>query len=252
MKHIKTYEDLDYNTYKSAADKLGEYGHKKRPDNLKKHAEIMKKKNIINALSPFGKYKLNIDGQVSEYYISLSIYDDRMYEMYENWKKGLNVSFWLLLDFGVYCADDESEIWKEIQGAYGKNRVAWIGDLMINLSKDYKKVTDTELYNWGIKKPINIDDLKGELLPSSSIHINDREFKWSFADRREAMKFKKSLFKLFNGDIEYGPTTNGKVFYNFKEKFTDLLFDEFGYSFSEIRRFIDSLKKIRLNFLYSD
>lgn len=251
MKHIKAYEELNYDTYRSAADKLGKYGHKKRPDKLKKHAEVIKRKNIINALSPFGKYKIDIDGEVGEYYISLSIDEDRMYDIFDNWKKGLDDSAWLVLDFGVYGTDD-SEVWKKIQNIYGENYVAWIGDLQINLSKNYKEVTDTELYNWGIKKPIDVDDLKGELLPSSSIHIDGSEFNWSFADRREAMKFKKSLFKLFNGDINYGPTVNGKVFYNFKEKFTDMLFDEFGVSFEEIERFIDSLKKIRLNYLYSD
>lgn len=50
MKHLRKFEELDYSTYKSAADKLSHHGQKSRAEKLRSHAEEMEM-NKINELS---------------------------------------------------------------------------------------------------------------------------------------------------------------------------------------------------------
>jgi hypothetical protein len=50
MKHLRKFEELDYSTYKSAADKLSQYGQKSRAEKIRLHAEEMEM-NKINELS---------------------------------------------------------------------------------------------------------------------------------------------------------------------------------------------------------
>ena len=46
MKHLKTFEELDYSTYMRAASELSQHGQKKRSDDIRKHAEQMEMKKI--------------------------------------------------------------------------------------------------------------------------------------------------------------------------------------------------------------
>ncbi len=41
MKHLRKFEELNYSTYTSAVDKLGQYGQRGRADRIKAHAEEM-------------------------------------------------------------------------------------------------------------------------------------------------------------------------------------------------------------------
>jgi YD repeat-containing protein len=50
MKHLRKFEELDYSTYISAADKLSQYGQKTKADRLKSHADQMEM-NRINEIS---------------------------------------------------------------------------------------------------------------------------------------------------------------------------------------------------------
>lgn len=44
MKHLRKFEELDYSTYISAADKLAGYGQTKRAEELRAHAQTMSRK----------------------------------------------------------------------------------------------------------------------------------------------------------------------------------------------------------------
>lgn len=46
MKHLRKFEELDYSTYMSAADKLAAHGQKGKSDRLRGHAEEMEMKRI--------------------------------------------------------------------------------------------------------------------------------------------------------------------------------------------------------------
>lgn len=49
MKHLRKFEELDYSTYMSAADKMAAYGQTSRAEEVRKHADRMAK-NIIDSL----------------------------------------------------------------------------------------------------------------------------------------------------------------------------------------------------------
>lgn len=46
MKHLRKFEELDYSTYISAADKLSSHGQKTKADRLRSHADEMEMKKI--------------------------------------------------------------------------------------------------------------------------------------------------------------------------------------------------------------
>ena len=46
MKHLRTFEELDYSTYMSAADKIASYGQEKRAEDIRSHAKGMSMKLI--------------------------------------------------------------------------------------------------------------------------------------------------------------------------------------------------------------
>ena len=46
MKHLRKFEELDYSTYLSAADKLASHGQKNKADRLRGHADEMEMKKI--------------------------------------------------------------------------------------------------------------------------------------------------------------------------------------------------------------
>ena len=46
MKNIKTFEELNYDTYKSASDKMGAFGQTKKADELSQHADKIAKMGI--------------------------------------------------------------------------------------------------------------------------------------------------------------------------------------------------------------
>lgn len=48
MKHLKKFEELDYSTYTSAADKLASFGQKTRSSELRSHGVEMERKKIEN------------------------------------------------------------------------------------------------------------------------------------------------------------------------------------------------------------
>src|ERR1035437_3820177 len=46
MKHLKTFEELNYSTYRSAANKIAKHGQKSRAIDIMSHATAMEHKNI--------------------------------------------------------------------------------------------------------------------------------------------------------------------------------------------------------------
>ncbi len=48
MKHLRKFEELDYSTYMSAADKMASYGQTSRAEEVRKHAVNMSRKVIDN------------------------------------------------------------------------------------------------------------------------------------------------------------------------------------------------------------
>lgn len=227
MKHLKKISELNSSTYLSAADKLSKFGHKERPEELKKHVNNLKRKKLVKCISEFGEYDINDYSKPA-------------------WNRITKCNFLIKID-EVYLKE-EFELYKN-------NRIStlYLPLLLypININSNYNL---ENIPNHKYYFEINIINKFKSSLPDAHINIDNYEGNNTlFTDRKNAVKFKKMLFKLFNGDIEYYSFHNNpKEIYSFKERLNDILFDEIGLSFEEIEEFIKSINKIRVNLLYKD
>lgn len=252
---VSTNEDLDPRTYISAADKLKNLGHIKRPDQLRAWAETIKQREVdakhkmtLEEAKKLGQFQLRfVRGSEikfancyiqfyfnSEYYLS---------DLLPEWLDGDRDNLWIQFMFGVHPVSEED---LEVLNWYfdgdiknytnSRNGITWLQDIYINLTKQNYEDED------GAKLP---------LTPSGSISIEGSEFsEVYFANRREAIKFRNLLVNLFEGDIDY-IQPNGK---DFKEDIIETWCDheERPVELSELEDFIDKLRVIRLNSLYRD
>ena len=250
---IKYNEELKSDTYKSAADKLTKMGHVKRPEELMKWHLVAKekekeenKRKAIEEASKLGIYKMTLNGRdgkfTGDFYVYLYWNDDIADENYEDWKSFDNNSLWLLFDFAVIPASEESKefaqnvLHKEIGLNYeGK---CYLGCFGLNLSQGGGSYDEND-------KPTYV------LKPSGGFYFEEyHSVGWCMADRASAQKFKKMLYDIFEGNIIWRetPALPGGV----KEQILDFICSDMGHSLEEFEQFIDSIKQISLNKIYND
>lgn len=267
MKHIKTYEELKPETYLSAADKLSKMGHVKRPEVLKSWGEDIKRKNLIKSINSIGQFEIEIGvgnydsisyndtKKTGRFYIYLYLDKEDLNTQISDWKEYDTGSCWLPLDLALVPVDQESEqvvksfdtihFNKEI-GVYFASRI-WL-----NLTIPYSTLTDSQLYEFGVKKPINVEDLKGQIFPSGKLDLSDsHEVGLIFKDRKNAIKFRKALIDIFRGNVEYDSTPDRPG--GLKEDVMEFLISDNDYiGFEEFENWINSLSRINVNRLYKD
>ena len=250
---IKYNEELKSDTYKSAADKLKNMGHVKRPEELMKWHVISKekekeeaKRKAIEEASKLGTYKMTLNGRdgkfTGDFYVYLYWNDDIVDENYEDWKSFDNNSLWLLFDFAVIPASEESKEFaqnvldKEIGLNYeGK---CYLGCFGLNLSHGGASYDEN-------------DNITYVLKPNGGFYFEQYDsVGWCMADRASAQKFKKMLYDIFEGNIIWRetPALPGGV----KEQILDFICSDMGHSLEEFEQFIDSIKQISLNKIYND
>jgi hypothetical protein len=266
MRHIKTYEELKPETYLSAADKLSKLGHVKRPENLKKWADDAKRRNLISIIKSIGQFDIEIgEGsydsviynntkKVGKFYIYLYLDKDGLESQIEDWKEN-HGRCWLPLDLGFLPVDEESEnTLKRFSSVHYNTKMGiyFVNRIWINITLPYKNITDPQLYQFGVKKPIDVEDLKGQIFPSGDINISDdtHEVTTTFVNRANALKFKRALINIFEGYVDYMATSENPG--GLKEEITDIFYDEYGFTTEEILRFINSIKKMKVNNFYKD
>lgn len=266
MRHIKTYEELKPETYLSAADKLSKLGHVKRPENLKKWANDTNRRNLISSLKSIGQFDIEIgEGsydsaiyndtkKVGKFYIYLYLDKDDLEIQIEDWKEHYQ-RCWLPLDLALLPVDEESEnILKGFHNVHYNTKIGvyFVNRIWINITQPYRTMTDSQLYELGVKKPIDVEDLKGQIFPSGDINISDdtHDVTTTFLNRANALKFKRALINIFEGDVDYLSTTENPG--GLKEEITDIFYDEYGFTTEEILRFINSIRKMKVNNFYKD
>lgn len=262
MKHIKAFEELKPMTYLSAADKLTNIGHKKRPVALRDWAMTLLHKNTLNSIKTIGSFTFRIENFFKKqftgnFYVYLSIDSDMFYDQLDGLKDGERVG--IPFDVAFIPVDDESK--KTIESLSGSENggdigynsrlgVYYVSRFYINLT-DGVYASDSLLSEYGIKKPIiNKEDLKGQVIPNSYVDFEDTHEVYILLDsRKDAVRFKKALYDIFNGDVEYRSTPENPG--GLKDELFDI-FDENNLDLGDIYRFISSLKKINVNKLYKD
>lgn len=265
MKWIKTYEELKPETYDSAADKLSKLGHKKRPSELKSWSDNIKKRNLIESIKTIGDFEIEVGTgswgsksyndtkKVGQFYIYLNFDKDDLYNQMRDWKEH-GTDCWLPLDIALYPINEESKkILDSFSEIYYNDKIGvyFVSRFWFNISQSYSVVSDKQLYDFGIKKPINIEDLKNDIFPTGLIDIDDtHDVSILFINRKNAIKFKKSLIDIFNGNVDYRSSNENPG--GLRDEVLDELSDEYGLDIGQLLRFTDSLKKIRINSLYKD
>lgn len=263
MKWIKTYEELKPETYTSAADKLSKMGHKKRPEELINWSNQVKARNIIQSIKTIGEFEIELgegnygsihydqSKKIGKYYIFLALDKEALEYNIEDNDYG---KAWIPLDIALVPIDDSSKsILGSFNGVYYNTRmgICYVSRLWLNLSKGYNEVTDAELHNFGIKKPINVEDLKGDIYPTGLIEIDmTHDVEFNLKDRYNANKFKKALYDIFSGKIDYRSTVDNPG--GLRDEVFDVLSDDHGLDIGQLFRFTESLRKIKVNQLYKD
>jgi hypothetical protein len=262
MRYLKTYEELKPETYLSAADKLSKLGHVKRPEVLKSWGQ----KNLIKSIDSIGQFEIEIGignydsisyndtKKTGQFYIYLSLDKEDLHTQISNWKEYDAGSCWLPLDLALVPVNQESEqVVKSFNTIYFNEKIGvyFASRIWLNLTTPYSTVTDSQLYEFGIKKPINVEDLKDQIFPSGKLSISDsHEVELIFKDRKNAIKFRKALIDIFDSNVDYRTTSENPG--GLKDEIMDELYDEYELTTSELIRFINSIKKIRVNDFYKD
>ena len=253
--HLSTNEDLDPRTYISAADKLKNLGHIKRPEQLRAWAEVVrqrerdaKHKMALEEAKKLGQFQLRFvrGGEIrfADCYIQLYFSSDYyLSEMLPEWLEGERDTLWPQFMFGVHPVSEEDlEVLDWYVGGdvkqytNGNNGIIWLQDVYINLTNQSHIAPD------GVKLP---------MVSTGAVSIEGSEFsEVYFSNRREAIKFRNLLVDLFEGDIDY-IQPNGK---DFKEDIIETWCDheERPVELSELEDFIDKLRMTSLNKLYRD
>ena len=253
--HLSTNEDLDPRTYISAADKLKNLGHIKRPEQLRAWAEVVrqrerdaKHKMTLEQAKKLGQFQLRFvrGGEIrfADCYIQLYFSSDYyLSEMLPEWLEGERDTLWPQFMFGVHPVSEEDlEVLDWYVGGdvkqytNGNNGIIWLQDVYINLTNQSHIAPD------GVKLP---------MVSTGAVSIEGSEFsEVYFSNRRESIKFRNLLVDLFEGDIDY-IQPNGK---DFKEDIIETWceHEERPVELSELEDFIDKLRVMRLNSLYRD
>lgn len=257
----KVSEDLDPRTYFSAADKLQKFGHKRRPEILRAWANEVKERQrverrriALEEAKKLGVYSFNFKDFKGNCYIYFSWMGDQFYEDVEYWRQEENSSLWLRFSMGFIPADAETLAYFEDQnsiiyknfGGPADNGVYWLQDFSINLSLSFNEITP-EIKS---KYP-DIEDFEKELVPGNIAYFEEVDMPTIFlADRGNVQKFKTMLFNLFNSDIVFLPTSSNPG--GMVEKIREEICGDLGFGFDEYLRFVDSIKRLKLNLLYRD
>ena len=279
MKHLKRYnEELDPGTYSSAADKLRRMGHKRRPVELEEWADVIRKRNsdvkkarFLAEAKKLGQFKFrflsynnktkSLEIEYGNYYPYFEInYDELSYRKSDYLETD---SFYSLpIYMGLIPVDEEdretlvsqnpSQIEESQYGIY------WVQDIYFNLSISHRFASGDTPFLTHLKKenpnnklnPIN----DGEIIPNGTLSIESNIGNEIYlGDRSNAIKFRKMLINLFEGDIDFHFEKNNN-FINFNSEIIENLCDAENDPISpeEYQRFLDSIRFIPINQLYRD
>lgn len=246
-----TNEELKSDVYKSAADKLKKLGHIKRPEELMKWHEITKQKEIdatklatLNDCKQLGIYQLYLGyhkgGQKFDYkgdfYINIAFDSYNLDDQYPEWKDGQG-NLWISFSFGVIPVNEDGqqfckEVVEPIIGLSSDKITYWLGSFWLNISRTISP-----------EEPLKFQ-------PEGQGYFEEYEGNWYLTNRASAMRFKDTLYRIFNGDIIIRETSDKPG--GMKEEIIDELCNERPHDIDEYEDIMNSIKRINLNKLYKD
>lgn len=263
MKRLSTYnkfnEELKASTYLSAAQKLQKMGHSRRPEVLKAWAEEVRqretdritKKNLEES-KKLGLYQIKIKTNKKQFdanvYISISWVEDTFSDSVEDFKNDEGSGLYLQFSFGLIPADAETlDNFNEclndfLSPSYG---IWWLQDMWLQVSKASSNVNEEDFKLNPDLDPIN------DLIPQPNCSFEGIEISTAyFSNRQSAMKFKQTLYEMFSSQLIYreSPENPGGMVERIREE----IVGEYGFGFDDYLRFVEGIKRIRINTLYRD
>ena len=251
MRYLKRFnEELKPQTYKNAAAALNRLGHAKRAAEIGEWAEAAqqkeeerKRKALIDSCSKNGIFAIDI-GRIKggKFYIWLDFEENNSAENWDYWmREGRfeGYDLWMALSIVLVPADQETfEMALNNLDFYGMNY--WASELQIKMSR---AIDQDSHYGDGWELELNDKDKR-------VFYIEGNEYTIKFSGRADAMKFRKFVIDVFEGNTETGetPENPGGV----KEKIIDFYCNKKGVSMEEFENIVDSTKKITVNSIYQD
>jgi len=264
MRYLKRFdEELKTQTYKNAAAGLNKLGHTKRADNLNTWAEVSRENeanrkldSMIDMYSKHGVFNIDLGskhgGVLGNFYLFL-VFD--IYQNDENWQywqeegrfDGNNL--WMVLDICLIPADEETFEKCSNNLDYYKDRTYYASTLGIKFSDP----VGVEHGGTERDEDLPYDEGQWELTlnrPGKVSYIEAYEHDLKFTNRAGAMKFRKLIIDVFEGNVEMGVTIENPG--GLKEEIIDYYCNKKGVSIEEFDNFVDSLRKISVNSFYKD
>lgn len=222
MRHLRKFnEELNINTYRKAANKLKEIGHKKRAANIsdwmdvrvkeeeekRRLMEIERWKDSISKYAQFGKFKFEINDSssrsrtearfnpiVDEFYTNISLESDMFNESAEdaiawskNGVKNPSGKSSLYLSLFISAVPTTEEAYNKYQSIPPIKGSMWGGGIF-GLWVSFKIEIDNDLIS----------------VTKFDIYTDDGQDTWlSISDRATAGKIKNLLLNMFKGTIDY-------------------------------------------------
>lgn len=232
MKYLKSiFEELNPNTYISAAKKLRKINHKQRADELTNWAEISKWKQNIEAFSKFGEIEVLVEGKLGRFYVFLTLdilsLEDSLLDVEDTG------SGYLWFPIGLIPKDNESlEICKQ-------------------------NMIDSDFYNgffWSFSLSIDFD-LKEEIKYTDiqfSAYDNSLTGDVKVANRKSANTLKKIIVNAignpnYNYPSDYSEYNNMYELLDYKLG-ASLRFVDYGFTPEDLANYI---KKSSVNIFYN-
>jgi hypothetical protein len=260
MRYLKRFdEELNTQTYKSAAAGLNKLGHVKRADDLnawadvaKEKEEARKQKELVDLYSKHGVFKIDLSGVTGNFYLWFSFDDYQNGENWEYWQEDGRFEgsrLWMTLDICLYPADQET-----FENCLNKldfypSQPYYGSTLGLKLS-DPVGVEQGGTEN---DEDLPYEEGQWELTLNGTgnvSYIEGNEYNIKFLNRAEAMKFRKLTIDVLEGNVEMGETSANPG--GVKEKIIDFYCNKKGVSIEEFDNLVDTVRKITVNSFYKD
>ena len=264
MRYLKRFdEELNTQTYKNAAAGLNKLGHTKRANDLNVWAEVSKENEankkmaaMVDMYSKHGVFNIDLGGSyggvIGNFYLFLGFDSYQNGENWQYWEEdgrfdGNNL--WLTLDICLIPADEETFEKCSNNLDYYKDRPYYASTLGIKFSDP------VGVERGGDERDEDLPYGEGQWeftlnRPGKVAYVEGNEYDVQFTNRAEAMKFRKLVIDVFEGNVEMGETSEwpGGV----KEEIIDYYCNKKGVSIEEFDNVVDSIKKISVNSFYKD
>lgn len=270
---FSTNEELEPESYISAANALKSLGHKRRPADLEEWSDIMRLRKLdvrksifLSESKKLGQFRFRFskssENFYGHYYPYFEINYDALRIAREDYLDSETSRFDLPIFMGLIPVsnDDRQVLVQSKSVEESNNGIYYVQDMYINLSiGSFSEVIPRgtsfldHLNKENAKNKVNPLNF-GEIIPSGTLSIESGIGSEVYlGNRSDAIKFKKMLIDLFEGNCDYNIEVSG-VFKPFYSEIIEQLCESDNEPISpeEYQRFLDSIRFIAINSLYRD